>query len=559
MISWIQRYFQHHFRTIFTVLLGVTIISFIFTIGAAPGIGRADRRTIERQFFSYNLNSAEDQQRLVGDAGLSANLQVGGMGLEAEQIQNYAFQRAASLELASQWQIPAATPAEITEAIKKLRMFAGPDGQFDAKAYATFRDNLKTNPRGVTEADVARAIGDDVRVDKVNTLLAGPGYVLTADVKNQLIRSDTSWTLATASTDYAAYKPELKPSDLELTQYFEQAGQRYEIPPRLVATYVDFPALSSFQSVTVTEAETRAFYDANPSRFPKPADPKAAATPDVSKPADPAADFAAVKGQVETSLKFDRAQKLSVKAASDLAVALFEAKANTIAAVDAFLAARKLAPKTLAPFTREAGPAELGGAPEVANEAFRLNAGRVASDAISIPMGAVVLFWKETQAARMPLFTEVKDKVTSDYIENERRKRVVELGKTIKAQTETRLKAGESFEAAATAAGTAAGLKVEAKTLGAFTLRNRPQDTDSSIMGVLERLEKGQVSDMVVNPDKGIFVYAADKKAPDLSDANPRLAETRTQLANFSTRMGATAYVGEMVEAELKRSEAKVK
>ena len=39
MISWIQRYFQHHFRTIFTVLLGVTIISFIFTIGAAPGLG----------------------------------------------------------------------------------------------------------------------------------------------------------------------------------------------------------------------------------------------------------------------------------------------------------------------------------------------------------------------------------------------------------------------------------------------------------------------------------------------------------------------------------------
>ena len=51
MISWIQKYFQHHFKTIFAVLLAVTIISFIFTIGAAPGIGQADRRVTERRVF----------------------------------------------------------------------------------------------------------------------------------------------------------------------------------------------------------------------------------------------------------------------------------------------------------------------------------------------------------------------------------------------------------------------------------------------------------------------------------------------------------------------------
>ena len=37
-------------------------------------------------------------------------------------------------------------------------MFAGQDGQFDPKAYATFRDNLKTNPRGLTEADINRMV-----------------------------------------------------------------------------------------------------------------------------------------------------------------------------------------------------------------------------------------------------------------------------------------------------------------------------------------------------------------------------------------------------------------
>src|SRR5262245_56385946 len=76
MISWIQKYFQHHFKTVFAILLAVTIVSFIMTIGAAPGIGRADRRAIDRNFFGYNLNRADDQHRLGGDASISADLQL---------------------------------------------------------------------------------------------------------------------------------------------------------------------------------------------------------------------------------------------------------------------------------------------------------------------------------------------------------------------------------------------------------------------------------------------------------------------------------------------------
>ena len=86
----------------------------------------------------------------------------------------------------------------------------------------------------------------------------------------------------------------------------------------------------------------------------------------------------------------------------------------------------------------------------------------------------------------------------------------------------------------------------------------RSQDADRSLFGALEQLEKGQVSDMVLNPDKGHFVYAADKKLPDVSESNTRYIEARAQLANFSTRLGATAYVAELVERELKRTEPKV-
>jgi peptidyl-prolyl cis-trans isomerase D len=561
MISWIQRYFQRHFRTVFAVLLVGTIISFVIAFSPSGGFGRAERaRVIDREFFGYNLSLQADQQKLMGDAGLSANLRVGAFAqLDNEQIQNYAFQRAATLHLADQWHIPAATPAEITEQIKTLRMFAGPDGQFDAKAYQTFRDNLKTNPRGLTETDIARIIGDDVRAEKVQNLLAGPGYVLPADVKNQLVRSDTEWTLATASIDYAAFKPEIKPSEAELTQYFEQSGGRYDIPPRVTVSAIEFSALNYLGDVKPTDAEVRAYYDANPSRFPKPADANkpAPAAPNVTPPADPAADFAAVRSQVESTLKFERAKSLAAKAASDFSLALYEAKAKTLDAVQAFAAARKVTLKNVPAFTRDAAPAELGGSPEAAAEAFRLGKDHIVSDAISTPTGSVIVVWKETQPTRKPLFTEVRDRVTADYIESERRKRFVELGKTLKAQLEARVKAGDTFEKAAAAVSSSANVKFDTKSVPAFTPRNRPQDLDYAVFGTLERLEKGQVSEMVLDNDKGLFVYAAEKKAPEISESNPRFTETRTQIASYTSRLGASAFITDMVEKELKKSEPK--
>ena len=561
MISWIQRTFQHHFRTVFGVLLAVTIISFIVTIGAGPGIGRGDRRDVKRDFFGYNLASQEDMGLVMNDASLSIELQVGYGDVDQEQVKTYALDRVAALKLAEQWAIPPATSSEITDLIKGLRIFAGADGQFDVSRYNAFRDNLKVNSR-TSEADIVRVIGDQVRVQKVQQLLDGPGYVQPADVKRQLLRTDTAWTIATATVDYASYAPAVGATDAALEAYYHDNAVKYQVPPRILASYVDFPAADYASQVKVTEGEIRSYYDANPGQFPGPKDKPAAKPGQPSaKPAAPdtAADYAAVRPQVEAALKLDHAKELAAKAASDLAFALYEGKTAASPELESFLALRKLAAKPLAPFSQESGPAELGGSADVTDAVAKLDAQHFFSEAVPTNSGAAILIWKGAVPARQPALAEVRDKVRADYTENEKRKRFVDLGRTLRGLIESRMKAGDPFDKAVAAAQASQGAKMEAKALPTFTLRDRPQDLSQSVAGALEHLEKGQVSEMIMDGDKGIIVGALDKKAPDLSETGPRFAEMRTLIAAFTARQGASSYLSEIVAQELKRTENVVK
>ena len=130
--------------------------------------------------------------------------------------------------------------------------------------------------------------------------------------------ADTTWTLATATVDYASFQPPIKPTDAELAKFYQENEFRYEIPARIAAACLDFSA----------------------------------------------ADYTGqVKGAADEKVRLDKAKRMAAKAASDVAYALYESKVTPGPELDAFLAARKLAPKPLAPFAAEAGPAELGGSP----------------------------------------------------------------------------------------------------------------------------------------------------------------------------------------------------
>jgi peptidyl-prolyl cis-trans isomerase D len=549
MISWIQRTFQHHFRLIFAVLLVGMVIPFIFTIGSTPGIGRPDHKTADRDFFGHNLLSRDDNQQLVSDTRISAELQY---GTEAtpDQIQYYMLQRVASKHLADELHLPEPTATDITTYIKTLRMFAGPDGQFDVARYDEFRSSFKANA-AVTEGDIARVISDDVRMIRLQKLIAGPGFVLPADVKEILQKGDTTWTLSTITADYAGFEPNLSVSDAELTKFFSDNIFRYTVAPRVSVDAVQFPLSQYVSQVSVSDPEVRAYYDSNPARFPK-----AAAAKGVAVASDPSKDFAAVQAQVRSALVTEKAHQLAVKAASDLAFALYDGKV-TRDSVASYLSSHSLKPESVAPFSADAGPAEFGGDKQIASAAFQLNAERFYSEGLPSPTGAVVLVWKELLPSREPALAEIREKVVADATDNKRRIAFVEFGRTLKAGILRRMKEGTPFEAAAQEA--ASPVRVTVKSYAPFTLRAQPKDLDPSVFGTLEALDKGAISDMEATADKGVLVYAADKKLPVVNESNPLYAQTKARLADTFARAVTTSDMREIVDNELKRTETAVK
>ena len=77
MITWIQVLLQKHHKIIFSVLLFVIIIAFVFTIGSSiPFFGGRDGsvRISRSNFYGYNLDDQYQMAQLQRQAILDLNL-----------------------------------------------------------------------------------------------------------------------------------------------------------------------------------------------------------------------------------------------------------------------------------------------------------------------------------------------------------------------------------------------------------------------------------------------------------------------------------------------------
>ena len=96
MISWIQKYFQKHFRLVFATILVAMALPLIVIYSQSSGLGQGGRRTLEQTFFGHNLGNEADARQIMRDGAFSAQLR-GAFQASADQIQQYSLTRVAGL------------------------------------------------------------------------------------------------------------------------------------------------------------------------------------------------------------------------------------------------------------------------------------------------------------------------------------------------------------------------------------------------------------------------------------------------------------------------------
>lgn len=553
MISWIQRYFQKHFRLVFAVILIAVAVPMIFIYSASGGTGdgKGTGKLLERPFFGYNLGNAEQTRRIFSDGTWSIRLKAGYDALQGDQVQQYALQRIAGLALADELHLPVPTADQVAKAVATLRAFQNEQGQFDQARYTQFADSLKTR-NDLTGADINRILRDDVRLEALAKLVGGPGYVLPHDIKQQLILADSNWTIQVATLDYAAFNPALSPTEDTLKKFLEENAFRYDVPARPRLSVVEFKGADYVPPVAPTEDELRAFYNSNPARFPVPAD---AGKKDDKPAITPAANvdhFPKVRAQVEATLKEAVGARGASKAANDLATAIFDRKLTANSPeLTAFLAEQRHPAKAVAPFAPDQPPGDMPWLASYSEQISRLSKERHFSDPLPTTDSFVILLWNESLPGYKPLFTEVRERVLADYKDGEKRKLFIARGQTLRTQL-----AAAAKTAAANFAATAAAEKLEVKSYAGFTLRQPPPDMPYQAFGTLQGLEAGQVAEMVADAEKGYLVFAQEKKQPDLAPGNPRYAELQQQMMIRTAANNGSTYLGELVERELKKSES---
>jgi hypothetical protein len=112
--------------------------------------------------------------------------------------------------------------------------------------------------------------------------------------------------------------------------------------------------------------------------------------------------------------------------------------------------------------------------------------------------------------ARMPDFEEVALQVEADFARAEKRRLFAEKGRELRAEITNRL-SGEDFPAIA------ADLGLGIEQLDPFTGATVPfQLQRSAIWDQSRFLDAGEVSSMILEPDRGTFLFMAEKSVPEI-------------------------------------------
>ena len=547
MISWIQHHLIRHGRWIFLSLLALIIVAFVFTIGATPGCTTDRSGYKENLFYGIDLNSPRESEVIIEKIQLSAFLD-GQQIRSDEQFQNQLTSRIALLQLADKIGVPSPSQETLANYITTKAAFRGDDGEFSADSYAKFVDSMESNPLS-SQGLVIVVLEEDYRINQIESVLSGPGYLLPSEAIAQTQRNATELNLVTAELKYADFMPEIAVEETTLREYYDANALRYEIPERIKASYVFFDLKGCVEKVPEpSEAELREHFISNQDGFvadyestkPEPAESVAGGEVETPKEADKVT-FSDVREAVTQSYLTEQETRMANEAAQGFAYTLYrdEIKRDSDA-FKALLNESKLSLTEIEPYTL-AGASQRALSSEFLESAFKLGGNRYYSDAYAVDGGFAVLLYQGRIAPEIPEFEAVQSEVIKDYKTDEKRRLFNEKGESLQAELKTKIVEGIDFVEAAEALG------LGTASFETFSVQEAPRELNRSALQLAQGMQAGDVSPMLTSDGTGILVYLANKNIPEIARDNEELKQAEDFLARYAAYTSGSSFANELV------------
>ncbi|MDR0445333.1 MAG: peptidylprolyl isomerase [Puniceicoccales bacterium] len=259
MISFLQNIIQKHHKWLFSILLFVIIVSFVFTIGASPGIGIGRKHSKKDLFFGYDLRSERDRNALFQETWLSTAFDKTPIFFEV-QLQNLALARAIELHYAKELHIPEPSEQQLRGRIRLMPLFFSEETKkFDITTYEKVLQDLLKNPQ-ITPAVIQKVLSDDWKITLVREALGRQGYAFSSQARSTLTKAETQYTFDILSLSIPT-KEEIPFSEEDIRAYVDQHSERYLEPESYRLSLIEFNPERYHRFISVATKEVlKKFY-----------------------------------------------------------------------------------------------------------------------------------------------------------------------------------------------------------------------------------------------------------------------------------------------------------
>lgn len=428
---------------------------------------------------------------------------------------------------------------EISDYIRSLRAFAGPDGKFDEAAYRNFIEK-GIGRLGMTEADLRELASDALASQKINAIV-GSGLAVNRDIvaRNLALENQrVSGSLASLAID--PFQAAIEPTDDEIKAYWENIQDAFTTQPLRKFTYIiatpDMPADEAGADSPETLAEAAASDE----------EKKAAEAKKAEEKAKKAAELADLRRQKQIGID-TKVDEFTYQLEEQKGAGFEElAKANGWEVISTGLFAQATPPADLDVNLRASSR---GG--KAADELFRIEPTSDPVSKLSQPIAIGENQWLVArldgeETSRPKTFDEAKDEARAQFIAEKAAEAMKAAADQAVAKIKEALAAGKSFADAAKDAGIS-----ETHEFSNVTSEFRPDPATEprNLFEAIRYVEPGNLAEVLAEADRAFIIHVASREVDKPEDAAARIDAQVSSASRQNEMIAFIDWLSDRVEA----------